>query len=135
MPDPVDLAALATCAGCGHALRSAATDTSRRFYGCGCLGVVLDADDLDEAVATAVLDLLAPRVNELFTLESLRAGWWRATPAAQMALATIELGAITVTVVGDGFTLAVVGSPDLSNPETPVGDGAAVPHPRRQAEP
>ncbi|MBN1172305.1 MAG: zinc ribbon domain-containing protein [Micromonosporaceae bacterium] len=124
MPDPVDLAALATCAGCGQTLRAATAGPIRRFYGCGCPACLIDADDLDEAIAAVVLDLLAPRVNELFTAESLRAGWWQATPAAQTTLAMIELAAITVTVVGDGFTLAVVGSPDLSNPDTCVGEGA-----------
>lgn len=122
MSDPTDLASLATCAGCGQGLRPATTNSIRRGYECDCPAVMFDADDLDEAIVTAVLDLLVPRMRELFTPESLCVGWRQATPAAQMALARIELVGIVVTATDDGFDLAVVGSPDLSDSASQLVD-------------
>jgi hypothetical protein len=102
------LVELAVCAGCGDLLTPRTQAAECRFYGCRCADVV-DANDLEDAVAEVVVDhLIARMVPLLFTARQVRGVWRRAGPAGQRALITTELVSVTVTHADGQFQMASV---------------------------
>lgn len=120
------LAQLADCANCGGTFVPRVDVPEGRFYGCGC-PAALDADELDDAVGTAVLEHLIARMRSLsFSAEKLRAAWRRATPTVRRAVIVTELATVTVTRTHDRVQLATTWHTDRS---------PAIPPPIDPAEP
>ena len=107
MVDPVDtslwpLYQLASCGHCGALLQPRPMPPSRRFYGCACPDGLHDADDLEDAVAGAVIEHMGERLTaHAFRADRVRAAWRNADPAGRRSILTAALAAVNVNPAGD----------------------------------
>ena len=106
MVDPVDpglwlLHQLASCGRCGALLQPRPMTPSRRFYGCACPDGLHDADDLEGAVAEAVIGHVGERLTaHAFRPDRVRAAWRNADPAGRRSILIAALAAVTVNSPG-----------------------------------
>lgn len=99
---------LTTCADCGQPLLPRQDAGGGRFYGCGCPELV-DADDLDEMVAQAVLEQLKQRLaRQSFSPRRVRAVWHNANATTRRAIIGTELAAVTISREDGQLHLAYV---------------------------
>jgi hypothetical protein len=101
--NPVEWPALelAVCGDCGQWMVPRADRAAQRCYGCGCPQLI-DADDLEEAITSAVFEHLRRRLTRLsFGSRRIRAVWHHSDAVTRQAMIRTELVAVTVSH-GDG---------------------------------